>query len=170
IKQIRHQCEVTAFRNALTDLHQGRTDAECIHVHDNRRPRPRVIGREHVHRTLPVARADADFFMLHRAGSFSENMQRTQARHGNAAPFGIRTTGAVSLHFPIARLRQSVGMSTAESPAIPDVSRTSMAIAALSTVVEWYDFTLYLYFATVLSRVFFGGGARSLLATLAGFA
>src|SRR6185312_5249796 len=95
---------------------------------------------------------------------------RTQSRHGNAAPFGIRTTGAVSLHFPIARLRQSVGMSTAESPAIPDVSRTSMAIAALSTVVEWYDFTLYLYFATVLSRVFFGGGARSLLATLAGFA
>ncbi|WIG55499.1 MAG: putative MFS-type transporter [Rhodanobacteraceae bacterium] len=45
-----------------------------------------------------------------------------------------------------------------------------MAIAALSTVVEWYDFTLYLYFATVLSRVFFGGGAESLLATLAGFA
>lgn len=45
-----------------------------------------------------------------------------------------------------------------------------MAIAALSTVVEWYDFTLYLYFATVLSRVFFGGGAQSLLATLAGFA
>jgi len=37
-------------------------------------------------------------------------------------------------------------------------------------VVEWYDFTLYLYFATVLSRVFFGGGEHSLLATLAGFA
>ncbi|AND68900.1 MFS transporter [Dyella thiooxydans] len=45
-----------------------------------------------------------------------------------------------------------------------------MAVAAWSTVVEWYDFTLYLYFATVLSRVFFGGGATSLLATLAGFA
>ena len=45
-----------------------------------------------------------------------------------------------------------------------------MAVAALSTVVEWYDFTLYLYFATVLSRVFFGGGENSLLATLAGFA
>jgi MHS family proline/betaine transporter-like MFS transporter len=45
-----------------------------------------------------------------------------------------------------------------------------MAIATLSTVVEWYDFTLYLYFATVLSRVFFGGGGNSLLATLAGFA
>jgi len=45
-----------------------------------------------------------------------------------------------------------------------------MVVAALSTVVEWYDFTLYLYFATVLSRVFFGGDSQSLLATLAGFA
>ena len=45
-----------------------------------------------------------------------------------------------------------------------------MTIAALSTIVEWYDFTLYLYFATVLSRVFFGGGDSSLLITLAGFA
>jgi len=45
-----------------------------------------------------------------------------------------------------------------------------MLVAALSTVVEWYDFTLYLYLATVLSRVFFGGGETSLLATLAGFA
>ena len=50
------------------------------------------------------------------------------------------------------------------------VSRASTAIAAFSTIVEWYDFTLYLYFATVLSRVFFGGGAQSLLTTLAGFA
>lgn len=45
-----------------------------------------------------------------------------------------------------------------------------MAIAAFSTIVEWYDFTLYLYFATVLSRVFYGGGAQSLLVTLGGFA
>jgi MHS family proline/betaine transporter-like MFS transporter len=45
-----------------------------------------------------------------------------------------------------------------------------MAIAAFSTIVEWYDFTLYLYFATVLSRVFFGGGGGSLLLTLGGFA
>jgi MHS family proline/betaine transporter-like MFS transporter len=50
------------------------------------------------------------------------------------------------------------------------MSRGSMAIAAFSTIVEWYDFTLYLYFATVLSRVFFGGGSASLLATLGGFA
>jgi MHS family proline/betaine transporter-like MFS transporter len=50
------------------------------------------------------------------------------------------------------------------------VSRGSMAIAAFSTVVEWYDFTLYLYLATVLARVFFGGGAGGLIAALAGFA
>src|SRR5881227_3998683 len=50
------------------------------------------------------------------------------------------------------------------------MSRGSMAIAAFSTIVEWYDFTLYLYFATVLARVFFGGGAHSLLITLGGFA
>ena len=51
-----------------------------------------------------------------------------------------------------------------------EISRVSMAVAALSTIVEWYDFTLYLYFATVLSRVFFGGGETSLLAALGGFA
>ena len=55
-------------------------------------------------------------------------------------------------------------------PAAAEVSRGSKAIAAFSTIVEWYDFTLYLYFATVLSRVFFGGGAQSLIVTLAGFA
>src|SRR5580692_9150095 len=50
------------------------------------------------------------------------------------------------------------------------ISRASMVIAAVSTVVEWYDFTLYLYLATVLSRVFFGGAQGSLILTLAGFA
>ncbi len=45
-----------------------------------------------------------------------------------------------------------------------------MVIAGFSTIVEWYDFTLYLYFATVLSRVFFGPGEQGLLTTLAGFA
>ena len=60
----------------------------------------------------------------------------------------------------------------AEAAAVPhrEVSRGSTVIAAFSTIVEWYDFTLYLYFATVLSRVFFGGGEASLLTTLAGFA
>ena len=50
------------------------------------------------------------------------------------------------------------------------MSRGSMAIAAFSTIVEWYDFTAYLYFATVLSRVFYGGGAGALAMTLGGFA
>ena len=50
------------------------------------------------------------------------------------------------------------------------ISRASLAIAAFSTIVEWYDFTLYLYFATVLARVFFGPGETSLLVTLGGFA
>lgn len=48
--------------------------------------------------------------------------------------------------------------------------RRSIAIAALSTIVEWYDFTLYLYMATVLSRVFFADSTTSILATLGGFA
>ncbi|MEN9931633.1 MAG: hypothetical protein RIS17_206 [Pseudomonadota bacterium] len=45
----------------------------------------------------------------------------------------------------------------------------SLAIAAVSTVVEWYDFTLTLYLATVLSRVFVTGDV-SVLITLGGFA
>jgi len=49
------------------------------------------------------------------------------------------------------------------------VSHRSLAVAALSTVVEWYDFTLYLYFATVIARVFFGGGGAALATTLGGF-
>jgi MHS family proline/betaine transporter-like MFS transporter len=51
-----------------------------------------------------------------------------------------------------------------------NVSRASIAVAAFSTVVEWYDFTLYLYLATVLSRVFFGDGGTALTTTLATFA
>ena len=50
------------------------------------------------------------------------------------------------------------------------MSSASIAVAAFSTVVEWYDFTLYLYFATILSRVFFGGGETALITTLATFA
>ncbi len=45
-----------------------------------------------------------------------------------------------------------------------------MVVAGLSTVVEWYDFTLYLYFSTVLARVFFGTGPTSMTETLGGFA
>jgi MHS family proline/betaine transporter-like MFS transporter len=54
-----------------------------------------------------------------------------------------------------------------ETPVLP---ARSLAVAAFSTIVEWYDFTLYLYFATVLARVFYGGGRGSLLLTLGGFA
>ena len=50
------------------------------------------------------------------------------------------------------------------------MSRRSMVVAGLSTVVEWYDFTLYLYFSTVLARVFFGTGAQSMTEILGGFA
>jgi len=57
------------------------------------------------------------------------------------------------------------------APPHAGISRASIGIAAFSTIVEWYDFTLYLYFVTVLSRVFFAGELQaSLLATLAGFA
>lgn len=45
-----------------------------------------------------------------------------------------------------------------------------MVLAGLSTIVEWCDFTLYLYFSTVLARVFFGTGPQSLTETLGGFA
>ena len=55
-------------------------------------------------------------------------------------------------------------------PAQKSMSRASIAVAAFSTVVEWYDFTLYLYLATVLSRVFFGAGEAALGTTLAAFA
>ncbi len=51
-----------------------------------------------------------------------------------------------------------------------ELPRGSVLVASFSTIVEWYDFTLYLYFATVLSRVFFGGGESSLAITLLGFA
>ncbi len=60
--------------------------------------------------------------------------------------------------------------TTSADPTAHGISRTSMAVAAFSTVVEWYDFTLYLYLATVLSRVFYGGGTASLVVTLGGFA
>ena len=49
------------------------------------------------------------------------------------------------------------------------LDRRSLILAALSTVVEWYDFTLFLYLATVLARLFFVG-QDAMLTTLAGFA
>ena len=50
------------------------------------------------------------------------------------------------------------------------LSKRSLAIAGLSTIVEWYDFTLYLYLAALLSRIFYGGGAAGVGHVLAGFA
>ena len=61
-------------------------------------------------------------------------------------------------------------MTGAEHHETPVLPPRSLTVAAFSTIVEWYDFTLYLYFATVLSRVFYGGGSGSLLLTLGGFA
>ena len=50
------------------------------------------------------------------------------------------------------------------------VPGTSLAIAAFSTIVEWYDFTLYLYLAPTLARVFFNESSHGLVITLAAFA
>jgi len=50
------------------------------------------------------------------------------------------------------------------------VPRASLAIAAFSTVVEWYDFTLYLYLTPILARVFFPESSHSVVVVLAGFA
>ncbi|MBB3858777.1 MHS family proline/betaine transporter-like MFS transporter [Novosphingobium hassiacum] len=57
----------------------------------------------------------------------------------------------------------------APSDQLPRLPGSSIAIAAFSTVVEWYDFTVYLYMTTVISRVFFAG-ENSVLITLGGFA
>lgn len=50
------------------------------------------------------------------------------------------------------------------------ISRGSLTVAGMSTIIEWYDFTLYLYMTTVISRVFFGGGTGGTAATLLVFA
>ena len=52
----------------------------------------------------------------------------------------------------------------------PPISRGSLAVAGSSTIIEWYDFTLYLYLTTVIGRVFFGGGTEGTAATLLVFA
>jgi MHS family proline/betaine transporter-like MFS transporter len=68
-------------------------------------------------------------------------------------------------------MREAQGIAvTSKALPIHGISRASIVIAAISTIVEWYDFTLYLYLATVLSRVFFGGAAGALVTALAGFA
>ena len=64
----------------------------------------------------------------------------------------------------------SIVPATSTDEELRTISPASTAVAAFSTIVEWYDFTLYLYFATVLSRVFYGGGEASLATALGGFA
>jgi MHS family proline/betaine transporter-like MFS transporter len=50
-------------------------------------------------------------------------------------------------------------------------TRRAEIIAAFGTVVEWYDFSLYVYLAPVYARVFFeGGSSTDLIATFAVFA
>ena len=49
-------------------------------------------------------------------------------------------------------------------------SRRSMVVAAAGTIIEWYDFSLYIYVAPVLTRVFFGGDGHSLILTFGVFA
>ena len=58
--------------------------------------------------------------------------------------------------------------SATESP--PVVSKRSLGIAAFSTVVEWYDFSLSLYLAPVLARVFFQASSNAIAVALGGFA
>ena len=50
------------------------------------------------------------------------------------------------------------------------MSLRSTVVAALATVVEWYEFTLYLYFSAVLARVFFEIGPQSMKEMLGHFA
>lgn len=52
----------------------------------------------------------------------------------------------------------------------PGLSRGRLAIAVVSTVVEWYDFTLFLFLSSVLSRVFLGDSPTGVLMTLTTFA
>src|SRR3954451_21435749 len=72
------------------------------------------------------------------------------------------------------RKRRNHARATAMASAIhqetPLLPARSLAVAAFSTIVEWYDFTLYLYFAPVLARGFYGAASGSLLLTLRGFA
>lgn len=58
-------------------------------------------------------------------------------------------------------------LSSTQEQATP---RRSMIVAAAGTIIEWYDFSLYIYVAPVLTRVFFGGDEHSLILTLGVFA
>src|SRR5689334_6742337 len=95
-------------------------------------------------------------------------------RHRTGRPFATqvlkRAVDDVQRRAKVQARNGSVRLAAVSRPSAHPLPRGSMAVAAFSTIVEWYDFTLYLYFATVLARVFFGPGEASLLATLGGFA
>lgn len=63
-------------------------------------------------------------------------------------------------------------MSTATDSAIPPrIRRKAVLAAAIGNFIEWFEFTLYGFFAAAIAMNFFptGGGAPSLLATFAAF-
>ena len=63
-------------------------------------------------------------------------------------------------------------MSTTPPPTTGDEEqrqagrRRSMFVAAFGSVIEWYDFSIYFYVATILTREFFGNQTDSLILTL----
>lgn len=54
----------------------------------------------------------------------------------------------------------------------PAGSRRAVAVGALGTIIEWYDFSLYVFLAPIYARVFFPGeaGLDGIVVTLAVFA
>ncbi len=97
-------------------------------------------------------------------------MGRRPARHGISAVRanrGFRARNGWRSPSALATEQPAIGQGMTGV----DPSRAvAMVAVGLSTVVEWYDFTLCLYFAPTLSRVFFGNDDKALGKTLAGFA
>ncbi|SDS52154.1 MFS transporter, MHS family, proline/betaine transporter [Brevibacterium sandarakinum] len=57
-------------------------------------------------------------------------------------------------------------LAATTSPEREKGRRRSMLVAAFGTVVEWYDFSIFFYVATILTTEFFGDRTDSLLLTL----
>ncbi|MCF2572307.1 MFS transporter [Brevibacterium sp. UCMA 11754] len=56
--------------------------------------------------------------------------------------------------------------AASNSPEKDKGRRRSMMVAAFGTIVEWYDFSIFFYVATILTKEFFGDRPDSLLLTL----
>ncbi|WP_231443609.1 MFS transporter [Brevibacterium zhoupengii] len=56
--------------------------------------------------------------------------------------------------------------AASNSPEKEKGRRRSMMVAAFGTIVEWYDFSIFFYVATILTKEFFGDRPDSLLLTL----